>query len=327
MKIGIIGFGGSGRNHFEIMKDIKGIEIKGAFDIDENAKKEIKARNLKVYNSLEEILDDKEIDTVLISSITSLHSKQSIQALKAGKNVIVEKPMAENFEEAEQMVEIAKEKKLLLTVYHNRRFDPDVEAATKIIERGIIGRVLFIRNMIFSDEPTKESGWRKLKKFGGGVLLDWGPHLIDQVLSLVKEKVESVLGDVRYIPLIDEEQDADNHFLIFIKFRNNTMAEIGFSRVSFISFPKLYIEGEKGTIQTEDWKTGKMKLRYLDAEIKEEIIEGIDRTDYWKKAGKIFYENFIEAFNKKAELLIKPEEALEVMRIIGSVQKIYQNKL
>ena len=323
MKIVIIGFGGSGKTHFEIMKDIKGIEVKGAFDIDENAKKEIEARNLKVYNSFEEILDDKEINTVLISSITSLHGNQSIQALKAGKNVIVEKPIAEKFDQAEQMVKIAKEKKLLLTVYQNRRFDPDIEAARKIIERGLIGRILFIRNMIFTDEPTKESGWRRFKKFGGGVLLDWGPHLIDQVLSLVKIEVESIIGNVRYIPLIDKEQDADNHFLIFIKFKNSVMAEIGFSRVSFISFPKLYIEGEKGTIQSEDWKTGKMKLRYMeDGKIKEEIINGIDRKDYWKNVGKIFYENFVDAFYKGVELLIKPEEALEVMRIIDFVQKI-----
>lgn len=321
MKTGIVGFGGSGRGHLSAMREVDGIEVKGAFDVSDEAKKEIEKENLKVYRSFEELIEDKEIDFVLISSMSYLHGEQSIKSLKAGKNVIVEKPMATSLKETEEMVKLAKEKNLILTVFHNRRFDPDIIGARQFLEKDLIGKIVYIRNVIFSETPSREGGWRRFKKYGGGTLFDWGSHLIDQVLSLVPSEPEDIIGDLRYIKYFsDEQQDADNHFIIFIKFENKAMAEIGFSRISHLSIPKLYILGEKGTIQAEDWKNGKVIAKYTEnEEIKTEKIPEIDTSKHWLENRRMFYTNLLKAFEGKEELLITPESALKVMKVIGKV--------
>lgn len=320
MNTAIVGFGGAGKGHFERLHKVRGIKVKGAFDVDKEAVKEIQDRSIKPYRNFDEVISDNQVDAVLITSVSSLHGKQAVEALKAGKHVMVEKPMATSLKDSKKMVEIAKRKKLLLTVLHNRRFDPDVLAVKDVLDRGLLGEIIHFRNIMFSGKfGREEKGWRRSARLGGGLFFDWAPHLVDQALYIAGSRVSNVSGVKKKITPYGGKQAVDNYFLIFLNFRNGIMAETGFSRVSLHPLPKLYIQGEKGTITAESWKTGTALARYVkNGEIVEKEIDGKKKSRIMKE--KLF-RNFYNAFKGEEELLISPESALEVMKVMDSVKQ------
>ncbi|HLT86658.1 MAG TPA: Gfo/Idh/MocA family oxidoreductase [Sphingobacterium sp.] len=153
----------------------------------------------KVYNDVAALLADPDIDIVYIATPPSTHKEYAIQALQAGKPVYVEKPMAMSLAEAEEMYEVAKQKKVSLFVAFYRRALPYFTQVKQWIEKGKIGKILtvsvrLIRAPYLSDLNPDTHTWRIKKDIGGeGYFVDMAPHTLD-ILDYIISPIANVNG-------------------------------------------------------------------------------------------------------------------------------------
>ena len=146
-RLAIIGYGGMARWHHQNIKEkIPAIEVVGAYDVREEANEKARENGLKVYSSLAELLGDKRIDLVTIATPNDFHRGLSIDCLRAGKNVVCEKPVTLNAKELEDIMAAAKETGKLFSIHQNRRWDRDFK---KIKNRFPLlkGQALFCMNV------------------------------------------------------------------------------------------------------------------------------------------------------------------------------------
>ena len=191
-KLGIIGFGGMASYHFDCLNNsYDRLQIKGVYDLNEERMKAAKEKGLYAYSSKEELLSDPEIDLVLIATSNEVHKELSIEAMAAGKNVICEKPVTLNSQELVEIMEASKKYGKVFTIDQNRRTNKDFVLMKRKVEEGLLGKVYHIESRVEGSRGMP-SGWRTLKALGGGMMLDWGVHLIDQLMLMIDERVTDV---------------------------------------------------------------------------------------------------------------------------------------
>jgi predicted dehydrogenase len=165
-------------------------ELVAVCDISEQRARDLAVRYgvPRVYTSFEELLGDSRVDAVYLATPVFLHGPQAIRALKAGKHVLVEKPMALTLAEAEEMIGAAREAGLTLATAYYRRFFPKVRRTQQIIGEGILGKVLCVVSIYhtwYNPHPDDPGAWRLSKQqAGGGVLWDMGSHRFDLLIGL-----------------------------------------------------------------------------------------------------------------------------------------------
>ena len=332
--LGIIGFGGMAGNHFkQLSKGNTKVSIKGVFDIDSSRLKDAEEKGLVAYKSRRELLDDPEIDIVLVAATNEVHKEIAIDALRSGKHVICEKPVTMTSDELVEIMEVAKETKKVFTVDQNRRVNKDFVLMRRQIESGIIGRPYVIESRVEGSRGVP-AGWRTEKEKGGGMMLDWGVHLIDQLMYMTDEKVTEVyckMFSVNY-------PEVDDNFRLTMTFESGLTAHIEVSTNNFISHPRWYVLGTEGTLQIDDWACGGKIVKCLDrqdewaTEIKEvkagptktmaprspetvETIELSEPTDVVDNLDVVYWQ-LVDAIEEKAPLTITPEQALRVVKVM-----------
>src|SRR5665213_1811296 len=191
MKVGIVGFGRIGNEHAGWLSQCTSIAPVAAFDPTPERRAKAEALGLSTCDSLKALLES-EIDAVLISTPTVMHSEQALLALRGGKHVMIEKPMALDLPQSQQLVEAAIETKRVLSVFHNRRWDIDYLTVKQAISSGVLGKIFNIESRLGRwgscvGPAAKEwrPGWRNEAAFGGGGLYDWGSHFLDQIWRLM----------------------------------------------------------------------------------------------------------------------------------------------
>src|ERR1700728_3914701 len=193
LRVGIIGFGRIGAEHAGWLNQCEGIRAAAAAGVTPARREIAKTRGLDVYSHIDELLNRNDIDAVLVATPTSMHFEQASAALRAGKNVMIEKPMAMTLQESQRLADLAVERRRVLSVFHNRRWDADFLAVKAAIETGVFGRIINIESRIGQwascvGPAAREyhPDWRNELAFGGGGLFDWGSHFVDQVLQLMR---------------------------------------------------------------------------------------------------------------------------------------------
>lgn len=344
-KIGIIGFGGMANWHVDTFRDEKytRAEFVGVYDINPEKYELAKKKGLKIYNSLEEILADEELDIILVATSNEVHKDISIKAMEAGKNVICEKPVTLNSAELEEIMAAAKRTGKVFTIDQNRRTNRDFVLMKRNVESGVIGKPYVIESRVEGSRgmPT---GWRTIKRLGGGMMLDWGVHLIDQLMYMKSEKVSNVFCTMNSI----QYPEVDDNFRLVMTFEDGVEARVEVATNNYITHPRWYVLGERGTLQIEDWNCDGKIVRCIDKEDQwaEEIVytkagptktmaprnersvetielsEPTDVTDNLT----VPYEQLIDAIEGKAELTIKPEQALRVMKVMEAAFESWEKK-
>lgn len=334
-KIGIIGFGGVANWHLRTFReeDYSRAEFVGIYDINPERGKLAKEKGLKVYSSAEEMLTDQEIDIVLVATSNDVHKELSIKALKAGKHVICEKPVTITSDDLLDVMEAAQKANKIFTINQNRRCNKDYIQMRNVVSSGALGKVYVIESRVEGSRGMAW-GWRSMKKMGGGSLLDWGVHLIDQLLLILDGKVTDVyctMNRLRY-------KEVEDNFRLVMHFDDGAEARIEVGTNNFIVRPRWYVLGENGTLQIDDWSgKGRMVQPTEDDEHwEEEIIYSkagptktmiprskhtIKVTEYpeledVKDSLSVSYDQLIDAIEDKAPLRIQPEEALRVLKVI-----------
>lgn len=334
--LGIIGIGGMGTYHFMQIKDRLNdvVKVKGIFDVQEDRRKFAKDNGLYAYETQDELLHDEEINLVLVATPNNYHKDISIDALRHGKNVICEKPVTMNAQELEEIIAVAKETGKVFTIHQNRRWDKDFRIIKKIIDDNIIGKPYMVESRVQGSKRVLQE-WRGQKANGGGMIYDWGIHILDQVMWMDKSKVEEVY--VNTFSIFTKE--VDDNFKAIIKFESGLVAMLQVDTNCFVNQPRWHLLCEDGTAVIDDWacngKIVKLKddkelawdnvIVYTEAgptrtmaprprETTEELPLPEVQTD-WAD----FYRNVTAACDGKEELIVKPSESLRVMKIIDKM--------
>ncbi len=343
-KLGIIGFGGMAHHHKTELFDKKfdRVQIKGIYDINPAKVEEARTYGFTGYESQEELLSDPEIDMVLVATTNEAHKAIAIAALEAGKNVICEKPVTIGSDELVEIMETARRTGKVFTIDQNRRWNKDFILMKRTVEAGLIGKPYIIESRVEGSRGMPK-GWRTIKHLGGGMMLDWGVHLIDQIMYAFPEKVTEVYCKMWSI----DYPEVDDNFRLDLTLESGLVAHIEVSTNNYITHPRWYVLGKDGTMQIDDWNcTGKV-VRCIDKENEwdEEIfytkagptktmaprninsIETIPLTEPMDVMDNLrpVYNQFCDAIEGKAPLLIQPQQALRVMRVMEAAFASAQN--
>ena len=327
--IAVIGCGGQGTWHCKQIMNSNVVALAGTFDIDSKRMLAAKELGINLYDSFEAVLADEKVDAVVIAVPNDDHKELVIKALNAGKNVICEKPVEMSVKALDEMIEAANNSGKLFTVHQNRRFDVDYLAIHGIVKSGEIGDVIRIESRIHGSRGIP-SDWRCTKAKGGGMILDWGVHLIDQLLQIFKEKIVSINCVTTNIT----KTEVDDGFRLDMIFENGKSAYVEVGTYNFIAMPRFYMQCEKGTLYLADWQKPAhvAKLtRWIEKDVKPvQNAAGITKTmaprdhltldeyDVERPTADVheFYRNFCDAIDGKCEQLIKNEEVRRVLLVM-----------
>ncbi len=325
----VIGYGGQGAWHTRQILASEVAALTGVYDIDP-AKNELAEQNgIHAYSSFEEVLTDSTVETVVIAVPNDDHKELVIRSLEAGKNVICEKPVEMSVAAFDEMTDAADKSGKLFTVHQNRRWDVDYLAMKKIAQSGEIGELINIESRIHGSRGIP-SDWRCTKAQGGGMILDWGVHLIDQILQIIKEKIVRIYCTETHIT----NYEVDDGFKLTMYFESGKTAYVEVGTYNFIAMPRFYLQCRNGSAIIEDWQKNAQVARMKAWNEKEvlpvQTAAGITKTmaprdeitlDMYEAERPQsdvhdFYRNFCAALDGKAESAIKLGEVRRVMQVM-----------
>lgn len=262
-KVGIIGWGGMGHWHAKLISEqISRFKVKGVYDINPEKWADISQNGLIAYASVEELLKDEEIELVIIATPNNYHKDYAVKSLIAGKHVLCEKPAMMNSVELEEVISTAKKTGKIFTVHQNRRWDRDYLIIKELYEKNTIGKPFFIESRVNGARGIP-GDWRCCSEAGGGMMLDWGVHLIDQLLYMIDSSVVEVYAQILKL----KYNQVDDNFKMMLRFENGINALIEVGTFHFINQPRWYMNCEAGTALIRDWGSGADVVIETDTEI------------------------------------------------------------
>ncbi len=337
-KIGfaVIGYGGMGNFHVINSLKIPELELIGIYDIDPKRLEQAEDADIHAFQSREELLADERIQLVTVATPNDVHKEIVIAALNAGKNVICEKPVTMTVADLQDMIDCANKNGKLFTVHQNRRWDPDYLTAKQIYDDNMLGPVFNIESRVHGSRGIP-GDWRNKKAQGGGMVLDWGIHLLDQMLMMMEgRKLISV-----YAQLTDvTNEECDDGFKVIAKFEGDLNWEVEVATNNFISLPRWYILGVNGSAVIEDWDRNGKIVMVSDWENRDAVPVvagvGLTKTMAPRKDDTIkeyplpkpegdwaeFYRNVVKAIKGEESALITHEQEI---RLIGLVEAIFKS--
>lgn len=249
VKVGLCAFGMSGKVfHAPFLKEHPGFFMSAVVERSKNDSKE-KYPETTIYRSVKEMLQNADIELVVVNTPVQTHFEYAKMALEAGKNVIVEKPFTVDVTEAEELVKLAEEKGLFVSVYQNRRFDRDFLQVQKILNDGKLGTMkeMEIRFDRFRTEPSGKQHKENPIEAGSGSLHDLGAHLVDQAVQLFGYP-EKLFADVFSMK---GSEFANDYFEILLYYRDNLRVRLKSSVFSKEAHYAYILHGSKGSFLQE----------------------------------------------------------------------------
>jgi len=243
IRVGLVGFGMAGRVfHGPLLSSVEGLELAAVMERTSNKAVE-RYPGITVYRSLEAMMADASLQLFVVATPNGTHFAVAKEILSAGKNVVVDKPMAVTPAEAAELIGLARKHNVLLMPFHNRRWDSDFLTVKKLLDEGSLGRLVSFESRFdrWRPGPLTERLWKESADAGGGTLLDLGPHLADQALVLFG-KPEAVSADV-----LREKDGPGVNDGITIRLRYpGLMITLGANGLSLPAGPRFHLRGTGG---------------------------------------------------------------------------------
>lgn len=261
IKVGIVGLGraGWGMHLSELEGKKDRFKIVAACDVIPERTALAKERlNCRTYDNLDSLLADEEIELVDIATRTCDHFKHAKKALEAGKNVLLEKPACVSVDEMKKLYEISNKPGMpRLFIRQNRRFEVVFNKFLDFIRSGKIGNVFEIQ--ISQLGYQRRDDWQTLSEFGGGQILNWGPHIIDQALILLDSEIDSSKCTRM---LAAAGGDCEDHFSIDLHGKNGRNVKLWISGSAALNCGRRYTAyGDRGSIECFN---NDIKARYIN---------------------------------------------------------------
>lgn len=330
--IAVIGFGGMGGWHCNELKTMKELNLAGIYDILPERAIAAEEAGIHAYSSLEALLSDGEVDVVTIATPNDVHREIAIKAMEAKKNVVCEKPVTLSSADLSEMIRASEENDVLFTVHQNRRWDEDFLVVKELYQKNTLGKVFNIESRVHGSRGIP-GDWRNKKEYGGGMVLDWGVHLLDQMLLLTDAKVAST-----YAVLTNVTNEAvDDGFKIMLTFDDGMTAYVEVGTSNFINLPRWYIQGENGTAEITDWHLNGKIVKVSDWEKRDAVpvvtAAGLTKTMAPRTNETIkeyplpriesdvrdFYRNVIKSILGEEEIIVKHCQLIRVMKLMEAI--------
>lgn len=330
LKLGIIGCGGIAQNrHIPAFKELNDtVEIVAVQDINKSlAYKVSKENNIKyVTDNYEELF--QYVDAVVICTPNKFHAEISVSALNTGVHVFCEKPMALNEYECDQMIEAAQRANKLIAVGYHYRFTDAALTAKSAIDEGVVGDPLVTR--VQALRRRKVPGWGVFTNKGlqgGGCLIDYGCHLLDLSLWLLNDsspievigktynRLSKVPNQINDWGAFDSETfDVDDHVSSFITFEDGSSLQFECSWSANVKEDKMHlsISGVDGGLNLYPFEIYQPRFGTFFTE--EAYAEHNENKAAQKQAI-----NFVNSCLGKEELIVKPEQAKKINRIMDAI--------
>lgn len=336
IRIGAIGLGRAGYTMH--LRELAGKEDMFTYtavcDIEPDRREMMKEKfGCKTYHNVEDIVEDPDVELIVVSTRSCDHFKHAKTALEAGKYVFLEKPMCQTYKEAKTLMELGeKTGERRLFIRHNRRFEAKFMQLNEIINSGILGDVYLVRRSVSNFEYRKD--WQTLSQYGGGQLLNWGPHIVDQALRFCGGDYTKLYSITKQIAAAG---DCEDFVRAIFEGVNGRTVEIEISGGTAVTVPEYIVYGTRGAIYSNG---DTFTMKYLP----EDYVPEPAVADIHSPAGSVFHYGkavpFIteertwdtnpldhtwiylyEAIREGKDYPIKSEEALMVMKAIDEIKK------
>ncbi len=332
MNWALIGYGGMGSWHVENLRTLADIHICGVYDIKPERAEVARENGLHAYASLEALLADPKVELVTIATPNDIHRDIAIAAMKAGKHVICEKPVTLSSDDLQAMVDASLLYRRLFTVHQNRRWDEDFLTVKRILDENTLGPVFNIESRVHGSRGVP-GDWRNKKRQGGGMILDWGVHLLDQMLLMIDQDIVSTFCTISHVT----NDEVDDGFKAILTFASGLTAHVEVGTSNFISLPRWYVQGQNGSAIIKDWALNGEIVMVSDWEKRDAVPvvtaagltktmaprteETIQRYPLPKVSADVrdFYRNVLLAIAGEADQLVGHSQLMRVMRLMEAM--------
>jgi UDP-N-acetyl-2-amino-2-deoxyglucuronate dehydrogenase len=250
IRVGLVGCGAISTQHLEAISALDGLQLVGVVDaFPERARAVGEQWGVPWSIRLEELLERDDVDAVAVTSPSGLHPGHALAALRSGRHVLVEKPIALRVADADEIVREGHERGLVVATISQRRFEPVVRALRAVIDAGALGRLSLVIAEGLYDRPQSyydSAAWRGTRNLDGGVLMNQAIHMVDLV-RWIGGPVASVAGHVATLGHVMEAEDTAT---VSLRFVSGTLGAIVATTCASPEFPaELRVYGDRGHVR------------------------------------------------------------------------------
>ena len=266
--VGIAGLGRSGWGiHANALSQLRDrFKVVAVCDLDRERQAEAKDRfDCLTFDKIDGLLDEKDVELLIVATPSHLHVDDATAAMRAGKHVMVEKPMAASLAGVDEMMAVSRETGRLLTVNQNYRYNPAFMKIKEIVDSGVLGRIIQIR--MTHNNFRRRWDWQTLKKYGGGDLNNKGAHPVDWAILFYQDADPAVFCHMETTPL--SAGDAESHVKIIIKPNDGPLIDI--ELVNACAYPQdaWLVMGTQGTLSGDNKI---IRWKYFDPQLAPPLI-------------------------------------------------------
>lgn len=329
IKVGLIGYGTAGQVfHAPVITAVPHLQLAKVVERHGDASRQ-RYPWVDIVREAAHLFEDKEIELVVIATPTLSHFDLAQQALQADKHVVVDKPFTATSEQAQRLIDLARQQHRVISVYHNRRWDGDFQTVSQLAQQSCLGRLVeYEAHFDRFRNYLKPGSWREKSDLGSGILFDLGSHLIDQAQVLFGLPL-MLAADIKIQR--DDGKSDDQFELIF--YYDRLKVTLKASMLVREPGPRFILHGTEGSFvkygfdpQEEALKRGfsplepdwgmepKKQWGTLNTQIGGLHFRG--KIETARGCYQSYYENIYNVITQQAELIVKPEEARNTLRII-----------
>lgn len=322
LKIGVIGCGSIAKHrHIPEYMANEHAEIVAVCDIVKDRAKEMADQiGAKAYTDYKDLLKDESIEAVSVCTPNALHAPISIDALKAGKHVLCEKPMATSTEEAEAMIVAANEAGRKLMIGHNQRFVPSHQKAKELISKGEAGKIYSFRTAFGHGGPEgwsvdgKDSWFFRKEEAFIGAMGDLGVHKTDLMRYILGEEFVEVGAFVETSS--KENADVDDTAVCVLKTESGTIGTLAASWSYQKEDNSTVIYGEKAVLRLEEDPVNSLVVQYSTGEVVKYELGGIQTNDDGGQSASGVIDRFVTAVMEDVPTAVPGEEAMKSLQVV-----------
>jgi scyllo-inositol 2-dehydrogenase (NADP+) len=331
VRVGIVGYGSAGRRfHPYLIGRVPDLRLVAVASRSPERRAQAEQQlSVATFETVDDMLRSGQVNLVVVATPHNTHREIACRVMDAGAHCVVEKIMALNGAEAQAMLAASRRNGVLLSVFQNRRWDWDFLTVKKAIDEGLIGAPYLFEIGRFGYRP--QGGWRGEPAAGGGLLFDWGAHFIDQALQLVPDAVASVTCDVQYRGW---GAQIGSYVRLLIRFAAGTLFSIEIGNLARHAKPHWLVLGERGSLVKQGFDPQESAM--LAGNIEAAAEDPANRARITTEAGGLvaemivetvrsdwtnYYRNIADALAGRAELIVKPEQAVKAMAVVDAAMQ------
>jgi UDP-N-acetyl-2-amino-2-deoxyglucuronate dehydrogenase len=325
IRVAVVGCGRISKSHFASIKAHAGdIELVGVCDTNPKRLEEAAwANGAPGYKTLTELLGGSEADVVVLATPSGLHSRQAIEAAKAGCHVITEKPLATRWRDGREMVDVFDRAGLRLFVVKQNRKNPTLQLLKRAVEKRRFGRIYMVSVNVFWTRPQDyydSEGWRGKWEFDGGALMNQASHYVD-LLDWIVGPVESVQA---YVATLARDIEVEDTGVVGIKWRSGTLGSLNVTMLTYYRNLEgsITILGERGTVRVGGVAVNEMQHWEFDSTDPDDDQAracSYASQSVYGSGHVLYYENVIEVLRGTCEPDTDGREGLRSLELLSAM--------